>query len=1009
MNCKSNKLRDAVVIALITSAGSSTAAYAQETAKSGATNLDRIEVTGSRIRQVDVETAQPVLTISRDQIENQGFNSVADILQNISAAGSPTFSRASPLTSNQEAGGQYIDLRNLGAQRTLVLVNGKRLGISPAGFQDVSSIPTVIVERIEVLKDGASSLYGSDAMAGVINIITRKNFDGAEANFYNGQYSEGDGQKQSADFMVGFSGERGSITMGAEYHKEDPVWARDRWYTAESDPRDPGAGNTTVGQWGNYNRNDNKFQRNADGTLKVDATGKPLPVSAAWSAPNRGSSTIGAGNFHPQNFDDTSNSIDQMQLLTPLERRSLFVNANYDITDSIRFTSDLGYTKRQSNRQIAGYPLQSTAVNAAMAGATYRTLPDGTRELVSNGSYFNPNGNADFYDPEVAAILDPKTGLPYYTQTNDIDWRRRGWEIPRTTDTTQTTWRFTAALEGSFEIGERFFDWDAGYMFNEADTSIINNGNFYVPNVRKAVGPSFMDDNGNIVCGTKGTGPNGTNQVIDGCVPWNPFAGFGTGSDANSLNNENVRNYLFKEEHATGTTKTHNYFANLAGTLFTLPAGDLGFAAGYEYRKEEGGFTPDAIAQSGDSTNLASGPTYGSYAVDEFYLELNVPILANLPGAKELTFNAATRYSDFNSFGDTTNNKFGLKWRPIDDLMVRATYSEGFRAPTIDDLYGGKSQTFTTNFQDPCDSVYGIARGSARCLQDVAANYRQLKQGFEPITGVSGQQSPVPFVAGSNPTLLPETSESKTIGLVYNPHYVSGLSMTLDWWQVRIDSTIISDSPNAILRDCYVNLVESRCGLFQRDPSNGIVNQLEYGNRNAGYYLTEGFDFELNYGLDTDWGRFTANWATTYVTKYEAKSTNEKTTKPSQYNGFETYFRTRSNLNLGWSQGDWAANWTMRYYSGTKEDCSYDEHCSDPNYFSPTAGIVIPQERMSSMVFNDVQVSWKAPWNARVAVGANNVFNKVGPIMYSQGASNFSYYGGFDTGRFLYMKYQQKF
>src|SRR5690606_31557585 len=146
---------------------------------------------------------------SRDEIQAGGFNSVADILQNIPSAGSPTFSRTSPLTANAEAGGQYIDLRNLGAQRTLVLVNGKRLGISPDGFQDVSTIPASMVERIDVLKDGASSIYGSDAMAGVINIITRSNFEGAEVNAYLGQFGQGDGQKQSYDFVVGMTGDRG--------------------------------------------------------------------------------------------------------------------------------------------------------------------------------------------------------------------------------------------------------------------------------------------------------------------------------------------------------------------------------------------------------------------------------------------------------------------------------------------------------------------------------------------------------------------------------------------------------------------------------------------------------------------------------------------------------------------------------------------------------------------------------------------------------------------------------
>lgn len=942
MNRNSNKLRDAVVIALITSAAGTGAAVAQET--SGTTNLDRISVTGSRIRQVDVETAQPVLTISRQDIQNQGFSSVGDILQNISAAGSPNFSRASPLTSNQEAGGQYIDLRNLGAQRTLVLVNGKRLGISPDGFQDISVIPTSMVERIDVLKDGASSIYGSDAMAGVINIITRKNVDGAEANIYKGQYSQGDGEKETYDFVMGFSGDRGSVTVGAEYHKEEGVWARNREFTADTYPGwNPAASLTPVGQWGNW---------------RVGNTG-------AYQAPNRGGTALGPGQFHAQNAADQSRSSDQMHLLTPLERRSLFVSGNYDINDNVRFTTDLSYTKRESERQIAGYPLQSAAFGVPM----------------SADSYFNPTGGV-----------------------SDVNWRRRGWEVPRTTDASLTTWRFAAALEGAFEIGDRYFNWDIGSLFNENESLLVNNGNFYIPAVANAVGPSFQNAAGQIVCGTPG-------DEIAGCVPWNPFAGFGTGAVANSLDDPNVRNYLFREEHATGKTSTHNYFANLSGTIVPLPAGDLGFALGYEYRKEDGAFNPDAIAQSGDSTNLASGPTAGSYNVDEFYLELNVPLLADLPFAKELTLDVATRYSDFSSFGDTTNNKFGLKWRPIDDLLVRATYAEGFRAPTIGDLYGGTSQTFVTGFADPCDTVYGVVGGSPRCVQDVGQGYRQLSQGFVPSAGQSAQ-SPVPFTAGSNPLLTPETSESKTVGFVYSPSYVSGLTVGVDWWSIRIDNTIVSDSPNLIMDDCYVRLIDARCALFTRDPANGnIVGTMNYGNRNAGYTETEGFDFDIGYSRDTDWGRFSAKSATTYVGKYEEKATDDPETVPSQNNGFGAYFRVRSNLSLGWSLNDWSVNWNLRYFSGTKERCQFNPgRCTLPNYSAPdTLGNITPMTELGAVTFHDVQFTYAAPWNASISIGANNVFNKVGPMMTSQPNSNFSYYGGYDIGRFLYMKYNQKF
>jgi len=916
-----------------------------------ATTLDRIEVTGSRIRQVDLETAQPVLMISREDIEDQGFNSVADILQNISAAGSPPISRSEALASGENVGGSYIDLRNLGATRTLVLLNGKRLGITTSGYQDTSTIPSAIVERIEILKDGASSIYGSDAIAGVVNIITRKNFDGAEVNAYIGQYGEGDGTKQNYDFVTGFAGDRGSVTIGAEYHKEDAVWAKDRWFSVDSYPGYPQYSNSVVGRWGNFNINSGL----------TDADGDAL--DAEWYAPDRDGNALNVDEFHPQGTADTSNAAEQMHLITPMERRSLFASADWDITDNIRFVSDMAYNDRSSTRQIAGYPLQSTATGAPMSG----------------DSFFNP--------------LDDGRA---------IDWRRRGWEVPRVTRSDLTTWRFTGALQGSFEFADRYFDWDAGTLYNQNKMTVINTGNFYKPNVRNAVGPSFQNDAGQIVCGTP-------DAPIADCVAWNPFAGFGTGDFENSLADPDVQDYLFKTEHALGETETTSYFANLAGSLFSLPAGDLGFAVGYEYRNEEGGYSPDAIAQTGDSTNLAAGPTFGSYALDEFYAELNIPVLADMAFAQELTFNVASRYSDYTTFGDTTNNKFGFKWRPIDDLLVRGTWAEGFRAPTISNLYGGGSQSFVTGFMDPCDTVYGVAAGSARCAADVGPNYRQLQQGFVP-TESAAAQTPVPFTSGSNPNLEPETSESKSLGLVYSSSLVEGLSVAVDWWNIRIENTMIADSANQIMQDCYVALVESRCANFTRDPVTGIVNDLTYGLRNAGYIETEGFDVDLGYRFNTDYGRFTTTWQTTYVSKYNVKTTDDDDSVEQPSNGFGSNFRIRSNANIGWSMGDFSANWGMRYYSGVKEECYFDVPCNLPDYQAPdTEGTVVPHNKYGSNTFHDVQVSWNAPWNAKVSVGANDVFDHQGPAMYSAPNSSYSYYGGYDIGRFVYMKYQQRF
>src|SRR5688572_12247777 len=230
---KSSLLRDAIRRALF--AGAAIALTMPLQAQEGGTasaetpaTLDTIKITGSRIqRAVESETVQPITVVTREDIQRSGVQSVADLLQGLTMMGSPTISRADALSSGEATGGSFVDIRNLGAQRTLVLVNGQRLGVTTSGLADVSQIPTSAVERIEVLKDGASAIYGSDAIAGVVNIITRRKYEGGEANVYWGQYDEGDGTKQQYDVTFGLSSDQGWITASAQYAKEDPVWAKD--------------------------------------------------------------------------------------------------------------------------------------------------------------------------------------------------------------------------------------------------------------------------------------------------------------------------------------------------------------------------------------------------------------------------------------------------------------------------------------------------------------------------------------------------------------------------------------------------------------------------------------------------------------------------------------------------------------------------------------------------------------------------------------------------------------
>src|SRR5690606_22511438 len=381
-------------------------AFAQDSGQQ-ATTLDRIEVTGSRIRQVNIETSQPVVTLSREEIEAQGFTSVADVLQNLTSAGSTAISRSDVLASGENVGGYYIDIRNLGATRTLVLVNGKRLGATTGGYQDLSQIPMGAIDRMEILKDGASAIYGSDAIAGVVNVITRNRFEGAEADAYYGQYSERDGTTQQYSFTTGTANDRGGTTLTVEYSKEEPVWAGDRWFSrwGNAGPDYPGSGWSPVSQNGSF-------------------VGPCGPGGADdWCTLAPGGDPTDMADYVPHTSEFNANSNLQMMARTGIERRSVFASSIYDIADNISFTADVLYNQRITDQQVAGYPYQSLAFDTPLSG----------------DSAFNPLGE-------------------------DVEFRRRLWEVPRTTRSKLDTYRFAGGFQGFFEVGDSIWDWDVGAL-----------------------------------------------------------------------------------------------------------------------------------------------------------------------------------------------------------------------------------------------------------------------------------------------------------------------------------------------------------------------------------------------------------------------------------------------------------------------------------------------------------------------------------------------------------------
>lgn len=916
-----------------------------------AQNLETITVTGSRIRSVDVETAQPVFTLSRQEIQKQGYVNVGDILSHITAAGAPGYSKSAVLTSNTYAGGSYVELRGLGFARTLVLVDGRRWGTNADGFTDLDSIPSSIIERIDVLKDGASAVYGSDAIAGVINIITRSDIQGGEANAYFGKYGQMDGTQQQYDFTWGNKIGKLSYVFSGTYTKENPVWARDRDFSRyPQGPLHPTSGLSPYGPGGLITNDPS-----GDG-LKLNPGGDPTKI----------------GDYHPYASSDNYNADQQMMLLPQSKRKSLFGKVNYAITDNVSFRADAAYTERTALTQVAGYPIGT----------------GNTGLILDKDSYYNPLGSQQGY-----------------ATPQDVEFLRRGVEDPRITKNTVKTYRIGAGFEGAFQVGERNFNWDVSGYFNKNRGSIFGTGNYNLLNFAQALGPSFKDTDGVVKCGRPGA-------VIAGCTPVNILSGPGGLT-------QQMLDYVGVNTNGTYGTQENGFAANISGDVVQLPAGMMQFAAGVEYRRNAGFNHPDTFSQTGNSTDPASDASSGKYNTKEAYAELNIPVLADLPGAKLVSVDLATRYSKYNTFGSTTNSKFGLQWKPFDDLLVRGSISEGFRSPTINDLYGGQVQTFDV-YSDPCDSQFGaVGTGNANAIANCRAaglgpNFRQTDGSGKPVDSLPAQGT-TPFISGSNAQLRPETSLSKTLGLVYSPSYVDGLNVTLDWYNIRINNIISAVTPNDVLDDCYLRGVQSACGQFHRD-ANGQVVDLSYELQNRGRLETEGYDFGFTYRLPRfSFGEFRITSDTNYVSKYNQMLGGDTPTVYSA--GQYSTWRVRSNANLDWTYGNFGATWGIRYYSGLKEDCAFDldggSECNLPNYVTPGVGVT-PKRQVGAIAFNDLSVRWTAPWNGTFSVGANNVFNRKGPLFYTAssnaiGNSGFVYNPSYDYGRFFFVRYNQKF
>ncbi|MCE2391162.1 MAG: TonB-dependent receptor [Proteobacteria bacterium] len=902
---------------------------------SGPEAVEAITVTGSRIPRKDLEAAAPVTVLSREEIDRSGATSIGQLLRELpSVAGQAQTTQA----NNGGAGTQQISLRGLGSVRTLVLLNGRRLPPSvdsgaavPA--VDLNTLPTLAIERVEVLKDGASAIYGSDAVAGVVNLITRRNFEGVELNAGYGDTDRGGGSKRELGLVAGGGSETANWMFVGQYTDEEEIEVTDRdWATV---PLFVSNGEviflgSTAPPWGRYRsfgEADAGRDCNGDGVLEGNCD---LTLGPEYGAGFRRFDYFGGDsyNYAPSNY--------QRQ---PNERwnASFFGDARLEPLDALGWLEDTqvyleaSYTNRKSQAKLAEVPLAPLAFYA----------------------YEAPYAADNAYNPFGTAVPD---------------WSRRMVEDgSRIDDHDEDTLRLLAGLRGEFEGALEGWRWDLSYTRAESERK-VNFGRIYdLERVARAVGPTT---------GSPETGDLRCAADPDGCVPLNVF---GRGS----VTPEMLAYLTFTTDERLEAEQDIwelNFFHD---ALFELPAGPLGVALGYQRREESAKDLPDPrMAALGDATTgTTRQPTGGGFEVDSLYLEAVVPMLRGLPLAEELDLELAVRHSDYDTFGSTTDPKFGLKWRPHPDWLLRATRSDAFRSPTVGESFGGAGISFPS-LTDPCA---GGRMGGKVCLDP-----RVPDAGFEPISTQIRERR------GGNPELDPEQAEIFTLGFVFTPGELSGLSLALDYYEVDIDRSIQGLGPEFILRTCASS--GRLCDRIERFADGNVRLRRNRVTNVGGVML--GFA-----GIEAGWlgGEIDARLGATRTLEFDVIQSGGSVIRNAgwfrdDHGGH--FAKWRATLGLDYRRENLRVSWDARFIDEVKEA-----------FVDQFTGEVL-QRKMSGRTYHDLQAAYDlelANASATLVLGIDNLFDRDPPFSLDASNDNTDV-RTFDTvGRYFYLKVATRF
>ncbi len=867
---------------------------------------EEIVVTGSRIARTNLVSPSPVTQVDAAELQFTGTVNVEDLLNDLPQV----VAGLTAATNNGNNGTATVDLRGLGTNRTLVLVNGRRfVGSSQDGTVDINNIPAALIERVEVVTGGASAVYGSDAVAGVVNFILKDDFEGIQLDANYGISGEGDAETYDINLTLGgnFADGRGNAVVSAGYLERKALLQGERDFSRDTFTDAGGGEITLVGSTTTpAGRADNLLGNPfPGGTNYVFDPGGVVRPFLSGTATGYGDTY----NFAPANY-----------LQVPQERFNIAALASYEILEGVEAFVEGFYINSQVDTQLAPTPVTGIAVQAD-----------------------NP-----FISPGLRALLN---GRPDPTAPFTI--RRRTLEVgPRVSEYESQTFRITGGLRGDFSFAGRDWNWDLYGNYGRVTRDELNLGLISTQRFQDAVD-----------CYGPGATP--------GCVPLNPF-GPGTITDA-------AADYVTVPSLNATEVQQRIISGSVSGDVFELPAGPLGVAVGFEYREEESDFRPDFFSGTGDlqgGTN--AGPVNGGFDVTEFFGELVVPILSDMPFAQELSAEAGIRYSDYSNIGGVTTWKAGATWTPIDQVRVRGIYQKAIRAPSISELFAAAQQSFEPE-SDPCSaSSNPSAAVAAVCAQ----------QGLPPAAiGLFEDDGQIEVTFTGNAELEEEKSDTWTVGAVFSP--TDWVDISVDWYRIKIEDAIapFGGGLAPLLAACFAtgNANSPECSPggtpITRDATGEII-PFAIPNQNIGELTTDGVDVQANGSYDLANGHSVgANVLVTWVNSYEFIP-NPDLPFVYEYGGTVGFSSDSAaipewkvNARLTYDAGPWTASYRVRWIDSVANRQIADAAAVG----DPAPELAVPE--VGAVWYHDFAGQFRVGESTVLTAGVNNVFDRQPPIL----------------------------